>query len=316
MLTKNLVALCGFFGIMLGLIAATGSGAQPGGMMQKKEMMMKMMGKGGMLHGTGGMMDCCRMMGGGQKKGTDHVHNMTMECCKKDQGELCNMLKSDKAEERFSAALAIGEKGLPLAGELIGLLMDKSDPVRQAARRSLILTSYHVDTMKKANKKGAVPTSVDFGPIPNANPALQKQSVKAWREWVAKNEKDLKQLEKMLEPTLATEQKGHTKDSLDKVKTSLKNKKAILLDVREQAEWDDGHLKDAQLVPLSKLRAGIPAGELAKLLPKDRTIYVHCGSGRRVLEAAEILHKAGYQIEPLKSGYADLIKAGLEKAVK
>jgi rhodanese-related sulfurtransferase len=256
------------------------------------------------------------MMGGGQKKGTDHVHNMTMECCKKDKGELCDMLKSDKAEERFSAALAIGEKGLPLTGELISLLTDKSDPVRQAARRSLILTSYHVDAMKKANKKGAVPTYVDLGPIPNANSTLQKQSVKAWTDWATKNEKDLMKLEQMLEPTLVIAQTGHTKDSLDKVKNSLKNKKAILLDVREQAEWDDGHLTDAQLVPLSKLKAGIPTGDLAQLLPKDRTIYVHCGSGRRVLEAAEILHKAGYHIEPLKTGYADLLKAGFEKAAK
>lgn len=316
MLTKNWIAMCGFLGFAVGLIAVADSGAQPAGMMQKKEMMMKMMGKGGMMQGKGGMMDCCGMMGGGQKKGTDHVHNMTMECCKKDKGELCDMLKSDKAEERFSAALAIGEKGLPLTGELIGLLTDKSDPVRQAVRRSLILTSYHLDAMKKANKKGVVPTYVDFGPIPNANPAYQKQSAKAWADWATKNEKDLKKLEQMLEPTSATAQTGHTKDSLDKVKTSLKNKKAILLDVREQAEWDDGHLKDAHLVPLSKLKEGIPADDLAKLLPKDKTIYAHCGSGRRVLEVAEILHKAGYHIEPLKSGYGDLIKVGFEKAAK
>lgn len=272
-------------------------------MMQKKEMMMKMMGKGG-------------MMGGGDKKGTDHVHKMAMDCCKKDKGELCDMLKSDKAEERFAAALAIGEKGLPLTAELIGLLTDQNDPVRQAARRSLILTSYHLDAMKKANKKGAVPTYVDFGPIPNANPAYQKQSAKAWADWATKNAKDLKKLEQMLEPISATAQAGHTKDSLDKVKASLKNKKAILLDVREQAEWDDGHLKDAQLFPLSKLKDGIPTADLAKLLPKDKTIYAHCGSGRRVLEVAEILHKLGYHIEPLKNGYADLAKAGFEKASK
>ena len=309
MLTKNWITLGGFLGMAIGLIAVADSGAQPAGMMQKKQMMMNMMGKGG-------MMDCCGMMGGGQKKAAEDCHKITMECCKKDKDELCDMLKSDKAEERFSAALAIGEKGLPLTGELIGLLTDKSDPVRQAARRSLMLTSYHLDAMKKANKKGSVPTYVDFGPIPNANPAFQKQSVKGWTDWVTKNEKDLKKLEQALDPTSATAKTGHTKDSLDKVKTSLKNKKAILLDVREQAEWDDGHLKDAQLVPLSKLQEGIPTEDLAKLLPKDKTIYAHCGSGRRVLEVAEILQKAGYRIEPLKSGYTDLLKAGFEKSTK
>lgn len=312
MLTKYGWASCGLFALAVGLITVADSGAQPAGMMQKKDMMMKMMGKGGGM----GMMDCCGMMGGGQKKETENVHKMTMECCKKDKGELCDMLKSDKAEERFSAAIAIGEKGLPLTAELINLLTDKSDPVRQAARRSLILTSYHLDAMKKASKKGVQATYVDFGPLPNVNPMLQQQSAKAWAAWATKNEKDLKKLEEQVAPTATSAggEGGHTKDSLDKVKTGLKNKKAILFDVREQAEWDDGHLKHAQLLPLSKLKEGVASAELAKLFPKDQTVYIHCGSGKRVLQAAEILHKAGYHVEALKSGYSDLLTAGFEKA--
>jgi phage shock protein E len=93
----------------------------------------------------------------------------------------------------------------------------------------------------------------------------------------------------------------------------LKNNKAILLDVREESEWDAGHLKDAQLLPLSQLTAGISSAELAKLLPTDKTIYVHCGSGRRALDAVEILRKEGFAGEALRSGYADLLKAGFEK---
>jgi rhodanese-related sulfurtransferase len=153
---------------------------------------------------------------------------------------------------------------------------------------------------------------VDFGPIPNANPMQQQQSVKAWTDWVAKNEKDLKKLDQALEPAPA--KAAHTKDSIDKVKANLQSKKAIILDVREQGEWDAGHLKGAQLLPLSQLTAGITSADLAKLLPTDMTIYAHCGSGRRALEAAEILRKAGFVVEPLRTGYADLLKAGFEKA--
>src|SRR5262245_12114896 len=78
----------------------------------------------------------------------------------------------------------------------------------------------------------------------------------------------------------------HTKDSLDTVKKNLKDKKAVLVDVREQGEWDDGHIKDARLLPLSRLDKGVDARELAKLLPKDTVVYCHCAAGRRALKAA------------------------------
>jgi len=195
MFTKHAVILGGFLGIAVGLVAVADSGAQPAGMMQKKEMMMKMMGKGSM-----GMMECCGMMGGGQKKAVDDCHKLTMDCCKKDKGELCDMLKSEKAEERFSAAFAIGEKKLPLTAELIGMLTDKSNPVRQAARRSLILTSYHVDAMRKESKKGAAATYVDYGPLPNANAEALKVSTKNWTAWAKTYEKDLKKLQQRVEP--------------------------------------------------------------------------------------------------------------------
>jgi len=61
----------------------------------------------------------------------------------------------------------------------------------------------------------------------------------------------------------------HTKDSLETVKKNLKEKKAVLLDVREQREWDAGHLQQALLVPLSKLRSGTESG-LDRQGPQER----------------------------------------------
>ena len=107
-----------------------------------------------------------------------------------------------------------------------------------------------------------------------------------------------------------TVQGQHTKDSLETVKKRLEEKKAILIDVREQGEWDAGHLNAAQLVPLTKLRAGVKE----KTLPKDKIIYCHCRSGGRVLIATSILKPLGYDIRPLKQGYQQLLKAGFEKA--
>lgn len=108
----------------------------------------------------------------------------------------------------------------------------------------------------------------------------------------------------------------HTKDSLDMVKKSLSDGNAILLDVREESEWNEGHLKDAKLLPLSKIKAGISADELSKLKLKDKTIYCHCGAGVRALKAADELKKLGYEIRPLKFGYADLLKEGFAPAGK
>lgn len=106
----------------------------------------------------------------------------------------------------------------------------------------------------------------------------------------------------------------HTKDSVETVKKNLAAKKAVLLDVREASEWEEGHLKDAQLAPLSKLQAGADVKELAKGLQKDTIIYCHCRAGRRALTAAELLQKAGYEVRPLKQGYEELLQSGLPKA--
>lgn len=108
----------------------------------------------------------------------------------------------------------------------------------------------------------------------------------------------------------------HTKDSLDIVKKAVAGNKAVLLDVREKAEWDDGHLRDARFLALSDLRRGVKADELARVLPKDKVIYCHCASGRRCLQAADILKKNGYDVRPLKPGYRDLLKSGFAPAAK
>ena len=107
----------------------------------------------------------------------------------------------------------------------------------------------------------------------------------------------------------------HTQDSLETIQERLANNEAILLDVREQDEWNLGHLKAAVLAPLSVLEEG--AGDegfdaLLGKLSKDKIIYCHCVSGGRVMPASKILHQQGYDVRPLKPGYDDLVEAGFE----
>lgn len=68
------------------------------------------------------------------------------------------------------------------------------------------------------------------------------------------------------------------------------NPNAIILDVRTEAEYQDGHIQGAVLLPLDRLER-----EAASVLPdKNAEILVYCRSGRRSAEAASILTSLGY----------------------
>lgn len=108
----------------------------------------------------------------------------------------------------------------------------------------------------------------------------------------------------------------HTKDPLPTVKKSVAEKMAVLVDVREKSEWDQGHIAGAERVSLSEPRQGINPDSLQKQLPRNRIVYTYCAVGKRSLQAAEILQKQGYDVRPLKAGYTDLLQAGFPKAEK
>jgi len=109
---------------------------------------------------------------------------------------------------------------------------------------------------------------------------------------------------------------GHTTDSLATVQEKLADEEALLVDVREQGEWDKGHLEGAVFLPLGRLAKQHDEATLAGRLDKKKIIYTHCASGHRCKLAADILREAGYDVRPLKQGYKDLLKAGFAKAEK
>ena len=107
---------------------------------------------------------------------------------------------------------------------------------------------------------------------------------------------------------------GHTVDPLDVVKQRIADGSAVLIDVREESEWNAGHLRDARLVPLSTLKdAATMAAALAKF-PMGKAVYVHCRAGGRAVQCAEALAGQGYDIRPLKAGFDKLRESGFAKA--
>ena len=64
----------------------------------------------------------------------------------------------------------------------------------------------------------------------------------------------------------------------------------IVLDTREQDEYDEGHIPNAILIPYTVIE-----NKAEEMLPdKDKLILVYCRSGRRSKIAAESLAKLGY----------------------
>lgn len=64
----------------------------------------------------------------------------------------------------------------------------------------------------------------------------------------------------------------------------------IILDTREQYEFDEGHIKNAILIPYTEIEARAEN----ELPNKDQLILVYCRSGRRSKIAAQSLADMGY----------------------
>jgi rhodanese-related sulfurtransferase len=103
----------------------------------------------------------------------------------------------------------------------------------------------------------------------------------------------------------------HTKDSLAKIHELIEDDKAVLVDVRSPEEWVKGHVAGAVHVPTDSLRKhSYDAARVAKLLPKDKPLYLYCQVGMRSKQAAAILVREGYDARALKPGPEEIVEAG------
>jgi len=91
---------------------------------------------------------------------------------------------------------------------------------------------------------------------------------------------------------------------------------ALLLDVREPAEWEKGHIPGAVLAPRGMLEwYADPTTPYAKpelTMKRDAHIIVACASGGRSMLAAETLKKMGYtNVVNMAGGFNEWSKQGL-----
>lgn len=91
------------------------------------------------------------------------------------------------------------------------------------------------------------------------------------------------------------------------------------IDVREQNEWDAGHIEGAMLLPLSLLTTidnvasdAIPAAlsSVLSTLRSRKSIVVYCRAGARSERAALILAQHGIQSTNMKGGFMEYEQPG------
>jgi phage shock protein E len=68
------------------------------------------------------------------------------------------------------------------------------------------------------------------------------------------------------------------------------NASPLIIDARTEAEWNEGHLERAVLIPYDRIAEGIRTYDP----DKNTKIILYCRSGRRSGIALETLKKAGY----------------------
>jgi rhodanese-related sulfurtransferase len=83
----------------------------------------------------------------------------------------------------------------------------------------------------------------------------------------------------------------------------LDRRAAVLIDVREPAEWIAGHAPQAVHLPLAQLRPDA--------MSQGETVIAVCRSGNRSGKAAELLAAAGVPVHNLAGGMGAWARAGL-----
>jgi rhodanese-related sulfurtransferase len=85
------------------------------------------------------------------------------------------------------------------------------------------------------------------------------------------------------------------------------NPQAVLVDVREDAEWAGGHAAEAR-----HLGRGVLERDIEKMFPDgSREIILYCGGGYRSALACDVAQRMGYKnVASLIGGYKAMLAAG------
>lgn len=100
-------------------------------------------------------------------------------------------------------------------------------------------------------------------------------------------------------------------DANELKKTIDSGEKIVLIDCREQSEWDAGHIKEAVFMPLSNFDEEMK--KLENLESKDTKLVLQCRSGKRSMTACKLLEENGFtDLTNLEGGILGWLNEGYE----
>ena len=89
----------------------------------------------------------------------------------------------------------------------------------------------------------------------------------------------------------ASSESSYQQISQEEAKEMMDTQDVIILDVREQDEYESGHIPGAVLLPVGTIDENTAAQAIPE---KDATVLVYCRSGNRSKTASSVLAELGY----------------------
>jgi rhodanese-related sulfurtransferase len=108
--------------------------------------------------------------------------------------------------------------------------------------------------------------------------------------------------------TLLSEVKQTIKEMTPQEVANADRSNAYIVDVREDNEWQKGHVPDAVHV-----NRGILEGNIERIVPNaNSTVILYCAGGARSALAAESLMRMGYtSVYSMQGGFGNWLQLGL-----
>jgi rhodanese-related sulfurtransferase len=214
-------------------------------------------------------------------------------------------------KDELYAGFAVLGKALanPHRLELLDLLAQSERSVEELAREaalSLANASAHLRVLRQARLVEAEKRGLNVIYRLSAPEVFQ-----LWRTLRDVGSARLAEIDRLVENYFTDRDEFEAVDKEELLRL-LKHEAVIVIDVRPEVEYEQGHIASARSVPVEKLR------ERLAELPRDLQVVAYCRGPYCVYsdEAVRLLHRHGFRARRLREGFPEWRAAGYPVEVK